>query len=182
MLPSFYQTVRRALVQLALVSVCLGFTYIATQQTLRQSANDPQIQLAEDVANRLTQGTSAQNLLPSDSVEISHSLAPYIMFAEAGGNITTSSGMLDGQIPTLPNGLLHNVKQETRVTWQPRPGIRQALVIVHVSGTSTQFVIAGRSLREVERKVDQLNVFGLAAWCAALLIIIANATLARRPE
>ena len=38
-----------------------GLIYVGIQQDLRQTANDPQIQMAEDIAAKLTDGQQVQN-------------------------------------------------------------------------------------------------------------------------
>jgi hypothetical protein len=58
---------------------------VAVQQDLRQSANDPQIQMAEDLAADLSTGTDPHTAAPVRRVNIAWSLAPFIMvFDEAG--------------------------------------------------------------------------------------------------
>ena len=51
------------------------------------------------------------------------------------------------------------------MTWQPQSGVRVAQVSVPWSGGT---VLAGRSLREVERRIDQLLLLVAAAWVAGL--------------
>ncbi len=46
---------------------------------------------------------------------------------------------------------------EDRITWQPEPGIRSAVVVVHYTGATPGYVMAGRSLREVEWRIDRLS-------------------------
>ncbi|MGA9069754.1 MAG: hypothetical protein WB424_05850, partial [Terracidiphilus sp.] len=53
--------------------------YTIPQQVLRQGANDPQIQLAGDLAFRLEAGTAAPDSVPAASVDIAHSLAPFVI-------------------------------------------------------------------------------------------------------
>jgi hypothetical protein len=43
----------------ALTTALCGLVYLAVQQALRQAANDPQIQMAEDAAYILSQGTGS---------------------------------------------------------------------------------------------------------------------------
>lgn len=60
-----------------------GLIYTAVQQDLRQSANDPQIQMAEDTATKLAAGQQVQNVVPAEKVDIATSLAPYIIVFDA---------------------------------------------------------------------------------------------------
>lgn len=52
------------------------------------------------------------------------------------------------------------------------PGVRSAAVVVSVSGGQGGFVLAGRSLREVEKRVDQLTQQVGAAWLASMLVTL----------
>ena len=136
-----------------------GLTYLVAQQMLRIGANDPQIQLAEDTAAAWAKGTSpTTNAFPP--VEISTSLSPFLMAFDPTGNIVVSSGMLHGQKPTLPAGILDYAAAhgEDRISWQPEPGVRVATVIVPVDGGKTGYVLIGRSLREVENRINQLGL------------------------
>src|SRR5581483_1399921 len=120
------QILRRWLPVAAASTLLAGFSYTAVQQDLRQSANDPQIQLAEDTATAIAGGQAAQAVLPPGQVDIAHSLAPYIAVYDGGGSALASSGTLDGKPPILPEGVFGYVAHhgEDRFTWQPRPGIR----------------------------------------------------------
>jgi hypothetical protein len=153
-----------------IITILCALVYLMDQQVLRMSANDPQIQLAEDGADALAQGASAQSLLPANSIDVAKSLASFIIVYNDAGEPTASSGLLHGKIPTLPVGVLDYVRKtgEDRVTWQPEGGVRIATVVVRASGNSPGFVLVGRSLRETEKRVDQLNLLVGAAWLAAL--------------
>ncbi|MBX4190035.1 hypothetical protein KW791_01945, partial [Candidatus Parcubacteria bacterium] len=60
---------------LAVVSTILcGLVYLALQQYIRASANDPQIQISEDMARVLGSGQPIQQVLPPGRVEITQTL------------------------------------------------------------------------------------------------------------
>ena len=160
------------LVTIIITGLC-GLSYAAMQQVIRQSANDPQIQLAEDAASKLAGGQPLQLVVPTEKVDIASSLAPYLIVFDANGNPIAASGQLDGQMPSIPNGIFDYVKQngEDRLTWQPRPEVRSAIVVTQFKGPTTSgFVLAGRSLREVEIREDNLEQI-LAVGCIALLVV-----------
>ena len=52
---------------------CL-LVYASIQQAYRQGANDPQIQMANDVVNALVHGQSAEALVPAVKVSVDDSL------------------------------------------------------------------------------------------------------------
>jgi hypothetical protein len=145
---------------LTLTTFIAGTGYLISQQVLRMSANDPQIQLAEDASSRINSGEDAARVVPERQVDMASSLAPFVVIYDDLGRPIASSAHLNGAIPTPPRGVLDYVRahQEERVTWQPRPGVRIATV---VTKSANGFVIAGRNMREVEAREAQ--VFRLAA-------------------
>ena len=165
------------------VTGLIGLVYVAVQQDLRQGANDPQIQMAEDTAAKLANGQSVQNVVPSEKVDIANSLAPYLIIFNANGIPIASSAQLDGQTPTIPSGVFDYVRQngEDRFTWQPQTGVRSAVVVTEYKGSISAFVLAGRSLREVEKREDNLMLVLLAGWIVMILVtFVATAILFRK--
>lgn len=168
----------RQLIVLTFWFSCLGvitflsaLIYTAAQQNLRQSANDPQVQLAEDIASSIEKGQSPASLLSSNTIDITNSLAPFITVFDKQGNPIASSGYLDGKLPTLPKGVFDFTRQngEDRITWQPRSGARFAVVITAFSGQTSGFVMAGRSLRETEIREDVLTKQVIFFWTVSLI-------------
>ena len=129
-----------------IITGCSGLIYAVGQQDLRQSADDPQIQMAEDAAAKLAGGQQVQSIVPTEKVDIAKSLAPYIIVFDATGKPIASSAQLDGQTPTIPPGVFDYVRQhgEDRITWQPQPGVRSAVVVTQFQGPNSGFVVAGR--------------------------------------
>lgn len=158
-------------IPLAIVTagVC-GLVYLATQQTYRANANDPQIQMAEDAASALSNGTAPETLVPTAKIDIATSLSPFLMIFDETGKVVASSATLHGQNPSIPAGILDYVKQngEDRFTWQPENGIRIAAV---VTKSDHNFVLAGRSLRETEKRIDQTGTLSVAAALVILVVV-----------
>ena len=98
-----------------------GLTYVSVQQALRSGLNDPQIQMAEDTAYALNNGAAIDAVIPIEKVEMSRSLAPFIIIYDNDEKPAASSGLLNGQMPDYPKGALDSSRQsgENRVTWQP---------------------------------------------------------------
>jgi hypothetical protein len=146
-------------------------------------ANDPQIQMAEDAPSQLNAGMSMDSVVPSTKVEIFESLAPFLMVFDQSGKTLASSATLQGASPAYPVGVLDYARQnsQNRVTWQPEAGVRMATVVVsYKSG----FVMAGRSLTEVEKRESQVeSLSGLAMlgiWAATFIFIIPGELLERQ--
>lgn len=144
-----------------------GLVYLVAQQDGRWLANEPQVQLAEDAAARLDAGGRPGDQVGPVPVDIARSLAPFVVVYGPTGTILATDGMLDGQPPAVPAGVLESARASGRnaVTWQPRPGVRVATVTVPWSGGS---VLAGRSLRLVEEEAARLELVVAGAWLATL--------------
>ena len=154
-----------------------GLIYLTVQQVLRQGANDPQIQLSEDFAASLTSSKAPSGEFPAQQVEISTSLAPFVMIFDDNGKVLVSNALLDGKTPQYPLGVFDYVRQhgQDRVTWQPREGVRHATVVTRYSGPAgSGFVVAGRSLREVE---DRSMFFLQICAIACILTLVATAAV-----
>jgi hypothetical protein len=146
---------------------CL-LVYAAVQQAYRQSADDPQIQMANDAVTALNSGHTAVSLVPATKVSIANSLAPFLIIYDSSGKEVASSALLDGQTPALPVGVLDSTRQlgENRISWQPRQGVRIATVIVYYKDG---FVLAGRNMHEVEQRETQVSMFAGTTWILAML-------------
>ncbi len=158
---------------LALLATAMSsLVYLAGQQGLRHGANDPQVQLAEDAARALDAGAAPSAVTGPPSVDVAESLAPFLVVFDANGHALASSGRLDGADPVPPKGVLDNAKADSpnAVTWQPRDGVRVATVTARWGGGT---VMAGRSLREVERREDMLLQLVGAAWAATVVALAA---------
>jgi hypothetical protein len=158
-------------------AVCL-LVYVVAQQMWRQSANDPQIQMARDAGAALAAGKPADAVVPRETVDMERSLAPFLMVLDANGKVLAASGTLRGNVPGVPRGVLDYVRErgEERVTWQPVGGLRIASVVVSYAGSSQGFVLAGRSLDETQRRVAQFQTLVGLAWAATLvglLVVVA---------
>lgn len=156
--------------------LCL-FTYIGIQQNYRMNANDPQIEMAETAADALSNGAAIEQVLPSATVKMESSLTPFMMVFDSEGNVLASSASLNGQTPMVPEGVLTASleKGENRVTWQPQANVRIAAVIVPYSANGQSgYVLAGRSLKEVEARINNLTLMLTLTWLCALLTSFAT--------
>lgn len=162
------------------------FAYWGIQQEYRMSANDPQIQLAEDGAARLVSGDVPAYVVGTLHVlDIKTSSAPWIAIYDGSGKPVTGTAILDEAAAQLPKGVydtstwrhsaefgvpLSTPASETRFSWQPESGVRQAVVLVHVDSPAfTGFIASGRSLNEVEARVATLTQGAALIWGATEL-------------
>ncbi len=176
-------TARRALALFipAAVAVTLscGLAYALVHFELRAGANDPQQQLAEDAAAALDAGAAPSSVVGPKKVDVAASLAPFVVIFDSNGAVVATDGTLDGHDPIPPKGVLDSARENgpDAVTWQPREGVRVATVTVSWSGGS---VLAGRSLRVVEHRTDQVLWMTAAGWAIAVVVLATAAIVAAR--
>ena len=165
--------------------------YAIPQQLLRNGANDPQIQLATDTAARLESGAALSEAVPAGNVDMARSLATFVIAYDDQGQPLASQAKLNGGIPAPPAGVFDYVRQhgEERVSWQPvlgrTRGVRIAAVVERVGGAHPGFVLAGRSMREIEARQAQIERMAGLTWIGMLtLIVIGTLAYGRltRPE
>lgn len=143
--------------------------YVVAQQSYRQSADDPQVQTSENAASFLVNTEIPQN--SSNQIDMAKNLDLFVIIYNEMGKPVYTTVQLDGQVPPLPAGVLDSVKskKQNRFTWQPKKGVRSAAVITYFSGKNKGYVLAGRSLREVEKRIDQLGILVLLGWIGTLV-------------
>jgi len=167
---------KRSIFIAVILALVFGFAYSLTQQVLRQSANDPQIQIAEDAAAASAKGEEPTffkfNIY--EQVDIAKSLAPFLITFDSGGKILVANAALNGKTPIPPAGVFAYAKAhgEDRVTWQPAPGVRIAAVVAHYTGKNEGYALAGRSLRETENRASSLELLTFWAWLATTIFAI----------
>ena len=172
-----------ALVLAGISTVLALFLYAIPQQVLRQGANDPQLELAGNLAAQLDQGDAPADVVSATKVDIAHSLSAFVIVYDDHGVPIASQALLNGAAPVPPQGVFGYVRQhrEERVSWQPVLGtqhpVRVAAVVLrveHIGSGGAGFVLAGRSLRQVEEREDQVVKMAGLAWVAMLGLIAAG--------
>ncbi len=164
-----------------LVTIIFGTQYWLSGQMYRQSADDPQVQIAYDIKAALENGAPPATLLPSFPSDLEKSLSPFAIIFDDSSNVVVSSATLNGDVPKPPQEIFDGARTltEHRATWQPRPDIRVAVVMLRVSAGGKNpvagFVAVGRSLREAERREADAALQVTFAWATVLLILIVYA-------
>jgi hypothetical protein len=164
---------------LAGISTVLAMAlYSIPQQVLRQGLNDPQIAMAEDLTAALEAGTPPAAAIQAGSVDMARSLTPFLIAYDDQGRPLASQASLNGGVPVPPKGVFDYVRErgEERVSWQPIlgnvRGVRIAAVVRRVNGSHPGFVLAGRNMREVETREEQVEHMAGLAWLAMLGLIV----------
>ena len=168
-----------ALPAAVVLTVACGLAYVLVQQDLRNGANDPQIQLAEDAAAALDgRRGSRQSVIPTETVDLATSLAPWLASTTELAETHRQQRRPRRLAPDASAGVLAYAKEHGRdvVTWQPRAGTRIALVAIPWSGGTVlagPLAPAGRGTRGSgarpgrRRAVVGLIAVGVAAGIAA---------------
>ena len=167
---------KRSIFIVITLALIFGFAYSLAQQVLRQGANDPQIQIAEDSAAVLALGNEPKFLGDNlnNKVDIAKSLAPFLITFDAAGKPLVSTAVFNGATPVPPAGVFASAKihGQDRVTWQPAPGVRIAAVVAYYGGQRQGYALSGRSLTEVENRSANLELLTFWAWLVSTIFVI----------
>ena len=167
-------------VAVGVVSIIFGTIYAISQQIFRLGANDQQIQLALDAADRLDQGVKPDDLLGA-RVDVGHSLAPAIIIYDTLGQVVVGSAYLGETIPTIPYGVLQSSENNryNAITWEPSPGVRLASVSVEAND---YFVTAVRSMSQVEEREAIILKIAVLGWLGSAAGLGAMYYFSSRPR
>jgi len=158
---------------IAIITLILVLIYAIVQQTYRSNANDPQVQIAHELRARLQKG---QSLGFDDTIELESSLSVFKGAYDKNGNPLQSTGVLNGQVPTLPKGVFKYARAngEHWITWQPQQNVRMATGIISVNAAPIAYLAVGRSLREVEERSSGIAKTIFMGWILCICIVLIN--------
>ena len=165
------------------VTALAGLVYVSVQQDQRSLANDPQLQMAQDAAARLTNGAQPRDVVTGPAVDLASSLAPFITVVSPGNDVLASTATLNGTTPVPPAGVIDAARTggNDTVTWQPASNVRQAIVVVpYDSAVGQGAVIVGRSLRAIEARETLTLLASAAAWIVTLIALLVACRIAVR--
>ncbi len=167
------------------MTIVFGTIYASGQHILRAGANDAQVELAEETARQLNLGASPESVLPNGpAVELRDSLRQYVIIYSDGDKQLAGNVKLDNQSVDIPEGVLEHARNtnDHRITWQPADGVRSDIVVKRFSNAaSSGFVVAGKSLREVEKQEDQLLLLSGIGWILTVIPLSVYVWLANEP-
>lgn len=155
----------------AIITLACGIIYVTVQQDFRLSANDPQIQMAQDAAIAIDKGADPKNLAGTNAAtELSQNLSPFLVIYDPSGNIIAGTATLNGKPLKIPQGVIDYIRKNGRdaASWQPEPGVRQAMVGVSTA-KKDYIVVAGRSLAPTEERIDRLGEQVAFGWVMSLI-------------
>lgn len=154
----------------------LATLYVVVQQDGRQAVEDaPRALLSTGEASPATQ--------QPDRMDLSHSLGTFWVRYDAAGRPTAGDGYLDGSLARVPQGVLRTARTlgEDAVSWEPKPGLRFAVVAQPVGDG---VIVAGQSLRRTEQRIERTSLYVGGALVAGLFVVgaavAADALVAQR--
>jgi hypothetical protein len=154
---------------IVVATILFGTIYVVAQQLDRLSANDAPLRLASQVASELREGQTT-TLDAQPHVDLSRSLAAFVVVEDAQGQSSDGSGFLKGSLVSLPTGVLASAAKsgQDNVTWQPAAGLRFATVTLKVGN---QFISAGQSLKPSEDRDGTFQLLVGSGWLVSMLVL-----------
>lgn len=177
--PFFYQALCLSAVAFVLA---LG-GYAVMQQTIRRAANQPQQQMADDTVRKYMTYDRMESSCSPSCTDLSTSLQPFTIAYDENLKAINSDAVLSDAVPTLPAGVFGNARRfgSNTLTWQPRPGVRLAIVVRHFTGAHySGFVLVGRSLATAEQGESIARWSALLGWLSIVVLLTLSATVFSR--
>lgn len=147
-------------------------TYIVGQQILRMGgANEPQIKDVGEMAIRLNGGLEPKYVIPKENVNFKNSENLFAMVFDKDKKMIATNADLRDYLAGPPGGVLDNAKDMriNKVTWQPEKGVRLAIVAMPFNNG---WVLEGRSLKSVEKNVDNWRLAIMGTWIISVAIFV----------
>lgn len=162
-----------------LITVFCLLTFITAQQLLLQNANDPQIQISEDVAAQIEGGQDPKGIAELSKINMAKSLSPFVIVFGADKKVIANESELNGSEVLPPAGTLDGAEKKgsNRFSWEPEKGTRIAAVITKYKDG---YVLAGRNMREIEKRINLIGLLIAAAWFMITVGMLAVVLLKQR--
>jgi hypothetical protein len=163
---------------LGLILTLFGFpAAMSLNGMFRRTANEPQTEIARQYASRLADGEQLEDVIPARRVDLQQSLEPFAIFYNNQGIPIGGNGYLNQTLQRPPAGVFAYLRAHGNdtITWQPKPGVRIAAVMLRVAGPNPGFLLTGRSLRAVEQQESTLRKMVYGGWFFLMVMLIAGA-------
>jgi len=166
------EKIKKGLPLLTVVTLLWMILYFTMQRTIRSYANRPQNQISADLARGLELGKPLEGLVPPGKVDLLKSEAVYVIIYDNEMKPLASNADLEGRIPIPPAGVFSYAREHHKntLTWQPRRGVREAIVLNFYGGEHPGFVLVGRSLREAENLISYIGNIILKGWIVSIVL------------
>ncbi len=168
---------RLTLLYFGLAAALPLLVYIAVQQNYRQSANDPQTQIANDAWGAIAKDNQPpSSVVSGKTVDLSYSQSPFLIVYGANRQIEATNAVISGKSVTIapPSGSFDAAKQGRNMfTWEPSTGGRYAAVLQYTGDAHPGYVLAARSLYDVEVRENNLAQMAAAVFIALIVLGLA---------
>ncbi len=180
---SFFRIFLALWIPLSVLStLILLIVYVNDQQSIRLGANEPQEWMAHDAAARIASGMSPAHAVAGAPVDVMSAYAPFVIVYDRVGSTTVATGVFEGKVSNLPDGILEYTREHGthRLTWEPEAGMRYAIVIVPIQEGKLGYVLSGRSLSYAEHQETLLRERTVYGWIVLLIASLLVSLLAAR--
>jgi hypothetical protein len=167
-----------SLLPMAIAITIIYFTmYVIVQQNYRMNANDPQIQMAQDQAVNLN-STEGTGLSYGQKIDISTTLTTFNVVFDKNQKLLTPI-TVKNETPSVPSGVFSYTAKhgEDRFTWSPGKGVRVAAVMEKFDHG---YILVGRSLKEVEKRISNMGDMVFIAWLFTLIFLYFSTVYLKR--
>ena len=179
---STYRTVVVFVLLVAIITVIFGAIYGAGQQIYRANANDPQVEVIDQLSQIIKQDVPLEAIVNGEeAIDLHESLSLFVMIFDAEKKLAGASAKIDGESPIPPSEAFDIAKQkgEYRFTWEPKDGVRIAAVLAPVDDKG--YALAGKSLAEIDQRIYNLTLMVVVGW-AVSVVLAALLTVTIRPN
>jgi hypothetical protein len=168
----------------ALATIGAATVYVVAQQVGRRAADDvPRAIVAQQVAALSSRAPTSGLPAMGPAMALSSQSAPFVIVYDSAHRVLATTARLDETTPGLPSGTLDDAVSlgGTSVTWQPRAGVREAVIAQPWSGPAgSGVVVAGVGLGATEDRARSVLVAVTAGWVLVVLALTAALVVLRR--
>lgn len=159
---------RKILGVYALITLFTLMVYGTAQHLLRTGANMLPATSARYMTQQLARGLPTTAFFPALNQDMPSGGAQFFLIADKEGKPLIATYTIGGKPPSIPKGAYDYAAKhgENRLTWQPKPDIREAIIIrpYKTKDNSGGFVVSGTSLLEPETSLALLTKKLLLGW------------------
>ncbi|HEY6742932.1 MAG TPA: hypothetical protein VI110_11290 [Lapillicoccus sp.] len=167
-----------------LATIGAAAVYGFAQQVGRRAADDvPRALVAQVVAALSSREQTIGLPVSGPATTLSSQSAPFVIVYDSAHRVMSTTALLDDGTPGLPAITLDDAVSRggTNVTWQPRAGVREAVIAQPWTGPSgSGVVVAGVGLGSTEDRARSVLVAVTAGWALVLLTLTAALFILRR--
>ncbi|HMQ02101.1 MAG TPA: hypothetical protein PKD79_03470 [Candidatus Doudnabacteria bacterium] len=175
-----YRAIAIFLTLAVVISVLFVSICYSARTVMRQAANDPQIEVTDQVTNIVRQGVPIDAIVSgAEQIDMASSKALFVMIFDNNRTLVGSSAQLEGEAPTAPSEAFDKAgtQADYRFDWEPRPGVKVAAIMKQIDDDA--YVLAGRSLAEFETRTQTLKAPLWIGWAISMLLALLLAALVR---